>query len=76
MDLGTRLRLWREWKGLNQSQLAEAAGVSRSAMCQYEGAGKYKLSPSQGTLAAIVDALGLSMEKFYGRTPKQKKAAA
>lgn len=76
MVLGARITAWRKVKGLTQSQLAEAAGISRAAMCQIEGAGKYKSSPSLESLDAIVKALGLTMAKFYGRVGKPKKAKA
>jgi transcriptional regulator with XRE-family HTH domain len=75
MNLGSRIAAWRAWKGWTQSQLAEAAGVSRASMCQYEGNGKYQTSPSQDNLEAIVDALGLTMTRFYGRLPKTRRAA-
>lgn len=76
MDLGARIAAWRRVRGLTQSQLADATSLSRAAICQIEGAGKYKSNPSQESLAAIVDALGLTMERFYGRVPKGKRAAA
>lgn len=75
MNLGDRIVAWREWRGMNQRQLAEAADVSRGSMCQYEGRGEYRTAPSQRALAAIVAALGLTMAKFYGPVPKRKRAA-
>lgn len=60
---------------MTQGQLAEAIGVTRSAVCMWEGRGEYKNSPSQGHLAAAVEALGLTMERFYGRIPKERRAA-
>jgi transcriptional regulator with XRE-family HTH domain len=76
MDLGPRIRQWRKWKGWNQKQLAEAASVSRALICQIEGAGEYHSSPSQESLAAIVEALGISFSRFYGKLPALKKRAA
>lgn len=76
MNLGARIRSWRERKAWNQAQLADAAGLSRAAICQYEGG---KGTPSQNALAMIVDALGLTMEQFYGAiptTPTKKTKAA
>lgn len=72
MDLGTRIAAWRNWKGWTQAQLAGAAELSRASVCQYEGAGKHKGNPSQGALNAIVGALGLTLEQFYGAIPKAK----
>lgn len=74
MDLGTRIAAWRVWRGWTQAQLAAAAGLSRAAVCQYEGAGKYKSDPSQRALNAILAALALTIERFYGETPKPKKS--
>ncbi len=74
MELGDRIAAWRRSKGWTQSQLAEASGLSRAAICQVEGAGKHKMNPSQESLNAMVKALGVTMEKFYGRIPKAKAA--
>lgn len=76
MDLRTRIRLWREFKGWTQAKLAEQAGLSRASVCHYEGAGKRQSDPSQAALNEIVTALGLTMAKFYGEIPKAKKRAA
>lgn len=76
MELGERIREWREWKGWTQAQLADEAKLSRASVCQYEGAGKYHSSPSQNALSAIVKALGLDLAKFYGSIPKRKARSA
>lgn len=83
LELGARIAAWLDWKGWSQKQLADACGYSRAAVCQWvsgtKGDGtkkKLKASPSQKSLAAIVDALGISLEKFYGRVPKPRKVAA
>ncbi len=75
MELGDRIREWREWKGWTQAQLADETGLSRASICQYEGAGEYHSSPSQKALNSIVEALGVSMAKFYGPIPKRKRAS-
>ena len=74
MELGSRIAAWLAWKGWTQKQLADEAGLSRGLVCQVVGRGEYKTNPSQETLTAIVAALGLTFEKFYGRVPKTKKS--
>ncbi len=76
MELGSRIDAWLTWKGWDQSQLADAAKLSRGLVCQVIGKGAYKTTPSQKTLTAIVVALGLTFERFYGRVPKPTKKRA
>ncbi len=71
MDLGERIALWRKSKGLSQKQLAKAVGVTRAAVFQWESCGENRTSPQQVHLEALVAALGLTMERFYGRAPKK-----
>lgn len=75
MELGERIAAWRKWKGWTVPRLAEAVGVTAAAAYQWEGTGKAKTSPAQPTLEKIVAALGLTMERFYGRLPKAKAAS-
>lgn len=72
MELSIRIAKWRKARGLSQSALAEAAGITVSAISHIE---RGRANPSQPVLNAIVDRLGLSMEKFYGRTPRTRAAA-
>lgn len=72
MDLSLRIATWRKARGLPQSALAEAAGISKSAISHIE---RGKAKPSMAVLTKIVERLGLSMEKFYGRTPRPRAAA-
>jgi len=72
MELSIRIAAWRKARGLTQADLAEAAGVTASAVCLWEAG---KSSPSQSHLAAIVDRLGLSIARFYGRVPKARATA-
>lgn len=72
MELSKRIVTWRKARGLAQSALAEAAGVTVSAISRIECG---RNGPSQAVLSAIVERLGLSMEKFYGRTPRARAAA-
>jgi putative transcriptional regulator len=74
MELGPRVRAWRESRGWTQADLAERTGLSRAAICQIEGAGKYKSDPSQKSLNAIVEAFGVTYTRFYGRVPAPKRS--
>lgn len=42
----------------------------------WESDADWRNVPSTRNLAKIVGALGITMERFYGRVPKAKKAAA
>jgi transcriptional regulator with XRE-family HTH domain len=78
MDIHSRVAAWRKSKGWTQRQLAEAVGVTVSAVWYWE-AGKTK--PAK-YLDKLVEVLGVSMAEFYGDVPgapkakKSKKAAA
>lgn len=61
---------------MSQAELAAVIGKSRAMICMIEGAGKHTSQPSPKTLQAIVDAFGVTMERFYGSVPKPKKTAA
>lgn len=72
MDVGERIALWRKARGLTQQQLAKEVGVTPAAIYQWEGTGESKTSPSVANLEAVVEALGLTMERFFGRIPGAK----
>jgi transcriptional regulator with XRE-family HTH domain len=73
MELSARILGWRRLRNLPQSALAEAAGVTVSAISRIECGHN---GPSQAVLSAIVSRLGLDMAKFYGRIPKAPRARA
>lgn len=73
MELGLRIRAWRRWKRLTQRELAVRARLSPATICQLES-DKYETNPSSKTITAIVGALDLTIEKFYGRTPNERAA--
>lgn len=73
MTIGQRIRAWRESRGLSERQLAEAIGVTPPAVYQWERHGK---SPTIANLQEIADAIGVSMERFYGPIPKPKRKAS
>lgn len=75
MELGARIAAWRKVRGLSPQDLAKKVGVSPAAVYQWEGCGESKTTPRQKHLDAIVVALGLTMEQFYGRLPKGAKAS-
>lgn len=69
MTVGQRIRAWRKHAGLTERGLADAIGVTPPAIYQWERHGKI---PTLNNLQKMVDAFGISMERFYGRTPKAK----
>lgn len=75
VELGERIKRWREAKGLTQRDLAEAAGISVSAVCLWETEGDRKTTPQIEHLNKVVEVLGISMERFFGRIPKAKAAS-
>lgn len=78
VDLGTRVAQWRRFRDLTQAELAKKASrlhratgrrvrATQSAIGQIETG---RTQPSMALLDNIVEALDLTMEKFYGRLPK------
>jgi transcriptional regulator with XRE-family HTH domain len=68
MDVGDRIAAWRDTKGLTQHDLAERVGVTYAAVYQWE---THRTTPTLAMLSKIVKALGVSLERFYGRLPKK-----
>ena len=73
MHIGDNLRRIRTSMDLNQSQLEEASGVSRSQISRIES-GKQQ-NPEIKTLVALSTALGTSLEElvFGDRNPNEIK---
>lgn len=64
-DIGARIRSVREEQGWTQDQLAEAVGVSRSAVAQWETG---RAGQVTGNLTRIAAVLGTGVEfLMYGR---------
>jgi transcriptional regulator with XRE-family HTH domain len=64
-DIGTRIREAREEVGWTQDQLAEAVGVSRSAVAQWETGRAGQVTTN---LTRVAAALGVGVEHLmYGR---------
>jgi transcriptional regulator with XRE-family HTH domain len=70
MTVGQRIAAWRKVRDVSQRELAAAIGVTQGAIAQWESGGK--TMPSIEKLEKAVAALGLTMERFYGRVPKVK----
>ena len=63
MDIGKRIRFWRNERGLTQLRLAEKANISRSYLAGVE-AGNY--NPSLDTLNSIAAALNMNPSELLG----------
>lgn len=60
--VAVRLRTYREDAGMSVRALAKEVGVSASMVSQIENG---KVNPSVGTLYALVNALGLSLDELF-----------
>jgi transcriptional regulator with XRE-family HTH domain len=76
MDVGARIAAWREAKGLSPQELAKRVGVSGPAVYQWEGSGETKTTPTTENLMKVADALGITMEQFWGPLPTAKRKRA
>lgn len=65
IDVGDRLRVLREQKGLSQQALAAASNLSPNALSQIERGG---VSPSVSTLNQLANALGMPITAFFGES--------
>jgi transcriptional regulator with XRE-family HTH domain len=72
MDIGTRIAAWRRAKGRTQKAIADAVGVTISAVSRWESGE----APSHGHLEAAVASLGITMARFYGAIPKRARRVA
>lgn len=73
IQLGERIVRWREHRGKSQAALANEIGCSPSAVAQWELG---QTTPTQANLAALTDALDVSLAQFWGRVPNRKKKAS
>lgn len=62
-EIARRIKLLRERKGIKQNTLANLAGVSPTYIYQLEHGEK---SPTVEYLGYICDALGITLEQFFG----------
>jgi transcriptional regulator with XRE-family HTH domain len=73
-QIGERIRHMRQERGMTQEQLAEAVGVSRSAVAQWETGRAGQLT---GNLARISETLGIGLEHLtHGREPQNPEQAS
>ena len=70
IDVGDRLRVLREQKGLSQRALAAASNLSPNALSQIE---RGNVSPSVSTLNQLADALGVHITAFFETTPLHQR---
>jgi len=70
--VGSRIRKARIARGITQSELAEAVGVSRSAVAQWE---TERAGQVTGNLARIADALDVPVDRLIGRDTSEEGAA-
>lgn len=73
MDLTSRLKAWREHKGLSQRKLAKLLDVTPQCVCMWESGNNL---PSHRNLTKFVELMGITMPRLYGPLPKPKKVAA
>lgn len=59
-------------KGISQVELANALGVNKSAVCNWE---KNKAFPSTGKLRSIADYLGCTVDELLADTELEKELA-
>lgn len=62
LDLGGKLRRFREARGYSQRELARRAGISNATISQIES---NTISPSVGALKRILDALPIPLSDFF-----------
>ncbi len=70
MQLHERIRAWIQHVGLTRGEIADQIGVTPQAVSQWS-CGTHP--PSTPHLQSLVSMLGVSMEKFWGNIPKEKK---
>lgn len=71
VNLNERIRAWRKHFGVRVTELARQVGVSSAAVSQWER-DEHGTQPSHEHLAAIANALGISMAEFWGAVPRRR----
>ncbi|MBE5054753.1 helix-turn-helix transcriptional regulator [Pseudoflavonifractor sp. DSM 107456] len=67
-----KLKELREARGLTLSQVAQAAHVTRAAVCMWESGAR---QPGLDSLLALADLYGVSLDALCGRTPPGQDAS-
>lgn len=71
MELPERIRRWRTSRdGMTQTALAKKVGVASEAVCQWESGAA---TPTTRHVAAVAEAIGVSLAVFYGEPPAEPK---
>jgi len=66
-DFAARLRALREAAGLSQSEIARRLGIRQPSYALWE---TYNVALKPEQLVALAEALGVSVEQFFGETAK------
>jgi transcriptional regulator with XRE-family HTH domain len=69
-EVGPRLRLLREQKGMSARQVADAAGLTPAYLSRLENG---RVSPTVATLARLVAAMGATMATLFQEPPGQEE---
>jgi transcriptional regulator with XRE-family HTH domain len=72
MEFRDRLLAWTKATGLKQKALAQAADVTAGAVCQWIGGQSH---PKPEHLELAVDAMGITMQRFYAPLPRHVQKA-
>ena len=63
MDIGQRIKSFRQKANISQEELAEKVGISRISMSNYE---RGERIPAVDVFACIANALNVSMDELFG----------
>lgn len=61
-----KLKELRETRGFTLSQAAQAAHVTKAAVCMWESGAR---QPGRASLLALADLYGVSLDALFGRSP-------
>lgn len=67
------MRNARRMKDISQQGLADAAGINRTLLCEYETG---KVKPTIFNLITLADALGISIDEYVGHKVKRTARTA
>lgn len=70
--VGVRIKRFRKERGLSATELARAAGVSKSYLSTLENGDGTQRRPSAKTLFALASAMGVAMSDLLGRPVTQQ----
>jgi transcriptional regulator with XRE-family HTH domain len=65
--IGLRIKRFRSERGMSATELANAAGVSKSYLSALEKGGETQRRPSAKTLYSLASAMGVAMSDLLGR---------